>query len=67
MQRAAVAQIHRLLPLAQMIAENGSVEVLRVESSVMRSRSIKLHEDWKSGIVMSSARARAEALRAGVG
>jgi hypothetical protein len=65
-QRAAVAQIHRLLPLAQMIAEKGAVEVLRVESSVMRSRSIKLHEDWKSGIVMSSARTRAEALRAGV-
>lgn len=66
MQRAAVAQIHRLLPLAQMIAEHGTVEVVRVESSMIRSRSVKLHEDWKTGVVMSGMRARAEALRAGV-
>lgn len=65
-QRAAVAQIHRLLPLAQMIAETGKVEVMRVESSMIRSRSVKLHEDWKSGVMMSGMRARAEALRAGV-
>ena len=66
MQRAAVMQIHRLLPLAQMIAENGTVEVMRVDSSMIRSRSVKLHEDWKTGVVMSGMRARAEALRAGV-
>ncbi len=66
MQRAAVMQIHRLLPLAQLIAEKGTVEVMRVDSSFIRSRSVKLHEDWRTGVVMSGMRARAEALRAGV-
>ena len=66
MQRAAVAQIHRLLPLAKALAEDGKVEVMSVDSSVARSRAVKLHEDWKSGAMMAGMRARAEALRAGV-
>lgn len=66
MQRAAVAQIHRLLPLAKVLAEDGKVEVLNMDSSVLRSRSVKLHEDWKSGAMMAGMRARAEASRAGV-
>ncbi len=66
MQRAAVAQIHRLLPLAQMIAEQGTVEVLRMDSAIIRGRSVKLHEDWKTGVVLSGMRTRTEALRAGV-
>jgi hypothetical protein len=66
MQRGAVAQIHRLLPLAQTMAENGGVEVVTMDSSVIRSRSVKLHEDWKSGMVMNGMRARTEAIRAGV-
>ncbi len=66
MQRAAIAQIHRLLPLDKALAEEGKVEVLRLDASVQRSRSVKLHEDWKSGSMMAGMRARAEALRAGV-
>ena len=48
------------------LAEDGKLEVLSLDSSVGRSRSVKLHEDWKSGVMMSGMRARAEALRAGV-
>ena len=55
-----------LLPLAQTMAENGGVEVVTMDSSVIRSRSVKLHEDWKSGMVMNGMRARTEAIRAGV-
>lgn len=65
MQRAAIAQIHRTLPLDKTLAEGGKVEVLSLDAAVQRSRSVKLHEDWKSGVVMSGLRARAEALRAG--
>jgi hypothetical protein len=65
MQRAALEQIYRLLPLDKALAEDGKVEVLSLDSSVLRSRSVKLHEDWRSGVMMSGMRARAEALRAG--
>lgn len=65
MQRAAIAQIHRLLPLDKTLAEGGKVEVLSLDAAVLRSRSVKLHEDWKSGAMMAGMRARAEALRAG--
>ncbi len=65
MQRTAVAQIHRLLPLDMLLAEGGRVEVLNLDASVLRSKSVKLHEDWKTGVMMSGMRARAEALRAG--
>lgn len=64
MQRGAIAHIHRLLPLAQAMAEDGGVEIMPVDSSVVRSRSVKLHEDWKTGVVQNGMRSRSEALRA---
>ncbi len=64
-QRAVVAQIQRLMPLAQSQAEGRAVEVMRVQSVMVHSRSVKLHEDWRTGVIMSGIRARTEALRAG--
>ncbi len=64
-QRAVVAQIQRLMPLAQTQAEGRAVEVMRVKGTLVHSRSVKLHEDWRTGVVMSGIRARTEALRAG--
>lgn len=66
MQRVAINQIHRLLPLSQTLAENGQVEVLKADSSFITSRSVRLHEDWKTGVLLNDIRARTEALRAGV-
>ncbi|MEZ5862825.1 MAG: hypothetical protein R3D25_01620 [Geminicoccaceae bacterium] len=65
-QRAVAAQIHRLMPLAQTQAEGRSVEVMQVKGTMVHSRQVKLHEDWRTGVVMGGIRARTEALRAGV-
>jgi len=65
MQRTAVLQIHRLLPLAYSLTEHGGIEIVPMDTSVVRSRAVKLHEDWKTGVMMSGMRARAEAVRVG--
>lgn len=65
MQRSAMLQIERLLPLAHSLAEHDAIEIVQMDTSILMNRSVKLHEDWRSGVLMSGLRARAEAVRVG--
>ena len=46
MQRAVISQIQRLLPLAQTLAEEDAIVVIKADASVVMSRSVRLQEDW---------------------